>query len=306
MNFFRKDQGISDTEIQMRKIRSTVFQHMLITRGWKYRIFLRYLRVFKYISFAPTRGKFLEYYYTLMRYLDDVVDGDAPMPEGYTSETEYIKEKIHFAKHPVYPKDEIDHLILFCFRLAESFHENFQEETQDILGSLLFDANRKGKMIIFPSKILMQHFHVLDIRGTIKATLKIFKEDPAKYTLLEPLGTACRYQYDLEDLVTDMQAGYVNIPEEDCKTFDIHIQDMHNLSSAKIKAWCRYRASEGMKLLAEHRKLLPEGNFSLLSRATFPLVYEHPARRLFKEVLDTDKYFNKILLQQEKQLHDYA
>ena len=48
---------------------------MLNTRGWKYRVFLRYLKLFKYLAFAPKRGEFLESYYTLMRYIDDVLDG---------------------------------------------------------------------------------------------------------------------------------------------------------------------------------------------------------------------------------------
>ena len=56
-------------------MRNRVFKHMLKTRGWKYRAFLRYLRFFKYAAFAPTRGEFLESYYVLMRFLDDVVDG---------------------------------------------------------------------------------------------------------------------------------------------------------------------------------------------------------------------------------------
>ena len=64
-----------DTKKQI-KMRNRVFKHMLKTRGWKYRAFLRYLRFFKYAAFAPTRGEFLESYYVLMRFLDDVVDGD--------------------------------------------------------------------------------------------------------------------------------------------------------------------------------------------------------------------------------------
>ena len=140
------------------QMRTRVFQHMLNTRGWKYRAFLRYLRFFKYAAFAPVRGEFLESYYVLMRFLDDIVDGDAPLPEGYPNETEYISEKIKFSKNLINPKDEVDYLMLFCFELADRFGEDFKAETEDILNSLLFDANRRGKMIIFPKKELMNHF----------------------------------------------------------------------------------------------------------------------------------------------------
>ncbi|MDO8928003.1 MAG: hypothetical protein Q7W54_03345 [Bacteroidota bacterium] len=50
---------------QAKEMRSQVFRHMLETRGWKYRAFLRQLRFFKYVAFAPVRGEFLESYKSL-------------------------------------------------------------------------------------------------------------------------------------------------------------------------------------------------------------------------------------------------
>ena len=266
-------------------MRNRVFEYMLKTRGWKYRAFLRYLRLFKYAAFAPTRGEFLESYYVLMRFLDDIVDGDAPLPEGYFDESEYINSKILFSKNPIDPKDEVDYLMLYCFELAERFGEDFRVETEDILNSLLFDANRRGKMIIFPKKDLMHHFHLLDIRGTIRATLKVFKDDPDKYELLEPLGVACRYHYDIEDIEADLAAGYVNISQEECVQLDITREDLNDPSSLKIKKWLFQRDEEGMQLLEEHHQRLHKGNFSLLEKWTFSLVYELPARKVFKKII---------------------
>lgn len=266
-------------------MRNRVFKYMLQTRGWKYRVFLRYLRFFKYAAFAPTRGEFLESYYVLMRFLDDIVDGDAPLPKGYLNESDYILEKIQFSKSLVNPNDEVDYLMLYCFELAEKFGEDFHSETEDILNSLLFDAKRRGKMIIFPKKELMHHFHLLDIRGTIKATLKVFKDDPNKYELLEPLGVACRYQYDIEDITSDLAAGYVNISQEDCIKFDIGKKDLYDSSSQKIKKWIRQRAIDGLELIEEHHRILRVSEFSLLEKWTFLLVYELPAKKVFKKII---------------------
>ena len=130
----------NDQVKSIKELRSDIFQHMLRTRGLKYRTFLWHLRSFKYVAFAPIRGEFLESYYTLMRYLDDVVDGDAPLSRSYTTEIEYILEKIEFSKHPHHPKDEIDFLMQYCIQLAEKFGQDFEEETNDILKCLLFDA----------------------------------------------------------------------------------------------------------------------------------------------------------------------
>jgi hypothetical protein len=270
---------------QAKKFRSEVFRHMCETRGWKYRVFLRYLLFFKYIAFAPTRGEFLESYYTLMRYLDDVVDGDLPLPKSYANESEYLSEKIEFSKNPIEPKDEIDSLMMYCFKLAEEFGEDFHAETSDILDALQFDAKRRGKGIIFPREELFFHFHLLDVRGTIRATLKVFKDDPDKYKILEPLGIACRHQYNIEDFEADITAGYINISLEDFERFGIRQEDLHNSSSPAIISWLRHHAREGLSLLIEHNRILPQGNFSLLEKAVFKVVYELPARKVFLKFL---------------------
>lgn len=285
-------------------MRSKVFHQMLETRGWKYRAFLRYLRFFKYAAFAPLRGEFLESYYVLMRYLDDIVDGDLPLPVGYSNASKYMAEKISFSFNPVNPQDEVDHLMMYCFELAKKFGEDFQEETKDILESLLFDAKRGDKLIIFPQEELARHFHVLDIKGTIRATLKIFKDNPEKYLILEPLGKASRYQYDLEDFQADIAAGYVNISREDCEHFGISEEDLQASSSLKVKAWLRYHAEQGIALLEEHHRLLPTGNFSLFERLVFRFVYENPARKVFLHTLSETKIDTQPITMTEDKLNN--
>jgi hypothetical protein len=261
---------------------------MLEKRSWKYKSFLRFLRIFKYISFAPVRGEFLESYYILMRYLDDIVDGDVQLPGNHKTSAEYICEKIRFAENPVHPADEVDYLMIYCFQLANKFKAEFHSETKDILNSLLFDAHRRDQLNIYTSAELNEHFHRLDIRGTIRATLKIFNDDPDKYKLLRPLGIACRIQYDLEDFESDIAAGYINISKEEFNELNIKKEDLFDVSSTPIKIWFRKRAQKGMELLEEHHQLIPAGKFSLLERATFKLVYENPARRLFMQILTND------------------
>lgn len=276
-----------------RQMRHQVFRHQLRTRRWKYRSFLRYLRLFKYASLQFKRGEFLESYYTLMRYFDDVADGDAPLPAGYENAVAYLENKRKFARSPVHPKEPADYLLLYALQTGRSFGSSFETETEDILRSLCFDARRNGKWQLFPEKELAEHFHLLDIRGTIRATLKVFGEDPAKYPLLEPLGMACRYHYDLRDFKEDLKTGYINISKEDCADFKISMDDLKQGDSAGIRKWKIHRARQGLQLLEEHHRRLPSGRFSLLARWTFPLVYEQPARKFFLQVLKgTDPDFD--------------
>jgi hypothetical protein len=191
-----------------------VFAHMMSTRGPKYKQFLNALKTFKYLSRDPAKGEFLESYYVLMRYIDDVVDGDARLPEKYSSSADFVKEKILFLDKMENPKDPIDHLIIHCSDVADRFAQDYNLESKAIMSSMLFDAERQGTWKVFPQKQLSHHFHMLDITGTVKATLKVFGEDPGFSPKLEPLGLASRLYYDLRDLSADLAAGYVNFSIE--------------------------------------------------------------------------------------------
>ncbi|TLX73284.1 hypothetical protein E9993_15965 [Labilibacter sediminis] len=133
----------------------------------------------------------------------------------------------------------------------------------------------------------MHHFHLLDVRGTIRATLKLFKESPDKYELLSPLGIATRIHYDLQDYESDLKAGYINISQEDCTQFGIDSGNIRNTSHPSVQKWFQHQANKGMKLLDEHHRNLSLADFSLLTRTTLPLVYELPAKKFFNKVLSS-------------------
>jgi len=42
-------------------------------------------------------------------------------------------------------------------------------------------------------------------------------------------------------------------------------------------------------LLAKHRRMLPQGKFTLLERMVFNYVYEKPARKTFRKVIEENK-----------------
>jgi len=221
-----------------------------------------------------------------MRYIDDIVDGDAPVPKGYKDSEEYICSKLAFSKSLMNPEDEVDYLMVYCQELGRKIGEDFTDETDDILSSLLFDAKRRNKYIIFPEEELMLHFHTMDVRGTIKATLKLFNEEPDKYKLLEPLGIATRIHYDLQDYDSDLEAGYVNITKEDCERFGISMDIIRDRSHPSVQAWFIHQANKGLKLIEAHHKNMLEADFSWLTRWTLPVIYEWPAKKFYTDVLN--------------------
>ncbi|MFH1054256.1 MAG: hypothetical protein V1740_07595 [Candidatus Woesearchaeota archaeon] len=310
------------------------FREMIERDPTKYSSFLFGLRAFKYLGVMRTggnvrdalrRGRFLETMYVLMRRLDDIVDGDSQLPEGYNkTQADYIEEKMGFFQYPSNPEDEIEELII-GFReqareISDIFYDQVIDNTYKIMTSLLFDAKRKGEMIIFNEDELLHHFHSLDIQGTIRAALLIFNEDPRNCYALEPLGRAVRIYYNLRDFSEDFIDGYVNFSKEDYGRYSMNIPDLKstrvvcfyiendevrtsglkgkkrkariaeirqklvNSLPRSIRSWYSNQAHQGLALLEDYRDNIEDTNFGWLTQKTLSYVFERPAEQFFQEI----------------------
>ena len=276
---------MTNLEERVENIRRELYEHVLSTRKNKYYWFFKALKTFKHLSVNKVRGEFLETYYFLMRYIDDIVDGSHPrdLPIGLRSH--YVEGRIKFATDSKSPHDDADYLMLHCFNLAERLGLDFTQETLDILASLHFDASRVGRNRIFTKGELMQHFYSLDIRGTTRLALKIFQEDPRKQSLLENLARASRIYYNLRDYDEDISLGFINIPSEDIDSFQIPIEEIKDKQSPAIREWIQAESNTGLELLERYKIIMSTAQFRLLTRLTLMLVYYKPARRYFEKAL---------------------
>lgn len=282
------DLSISESNSEIaRQCRQRIYAHMIETRGKKYRVFLCGLRSAKYLACQPKRGELLESIYAFMRYLDDIADGDIPLPQGHSSPADYIQGKIAFANEKREPQDAAEKLLLHCFELADQTGENYLSETNDILGSLHFDAKRRNpnSPISLPQCDLQHHFHLLDIRGTIGACLKLSQEKGVQVNDLQPLGDASRIFYSIRDFDEDIKAGFNNVSVEDTQSLGIEPEDMRDSSSKKVQLWFRQEAQKGMNMLQDHRMELPKMPLRRLTKAALWWVYERPAKKFFQHIL---------------------
>ncbi len=311
-------------ETLARDMRNQVFLHMLKTRPRKYitsLISLESSRLLGLILAKPQgyrttirRGKLLESYYVLMRIIDDIADGDLPLPFYSKDIVDFIKERIdfsssHHSQNPRRSNNDIDHLMFYCFKLAEECGFSIEQENKDILETLLFDAQRRlhakttGKNQIFPEAKHRYNYYLLDIRGTIRGSLKIVVgEDSEKYSLLESLGEASRIYSNLKDLREDLRAGLINISIEDCQRHGIPIplleshRDLefmlsYNSLDKSLKQWKTEQMEKGLSLIKDHQIVMRRNKFKLFTRISLKIGYEIPAER----------YFNKILRKEVRQ-----
>ncbi len=265
-----------------KEFRDDMYIRMLQRDRKKYYSFLLALKTFRFASMSSVRGSFLENYYFLMRYVDDVVDGDIPLQKEFSTAEEFVSRKIDFLHCMKEPDDNVDFMILYSAELGKKFDEDFSQETEDILNSLLFDAKRRNRREISSAKDLNDHFHLLDIRGTIKASLKVFGEDPEKYEILKPLGLATRIMYNLRDYEEDVNKGLINIPLEDIGRLGINC--FESCLSPGVKEWFIEQKYKGLDLLRQHEETYREGNFGLLSRIALKFVFEKPTQKYLEKV----------------------
>src|SRR3989344_2561751 len=235
-------------------VREDVFNQMLERGKPEYKWFILGIRILRRLSGSFERSHLMENYYIAMRFVDDVADGDVPLPDGYASSADYVQQKIDNLTARGLPKDKVDELFKLCFKLAKEAGFDISEETVDILESLLFDAKRKGTHQIFSGQELYDHFYKLDIRGVIGEALK---------------------------------AGLVNISAEDCERLDITID---TLKSRKYKnhpgvlQWCKEQAKKGLTLIEEYQKRKKDIHLQVLIDVALKLAFEAKAKAFMADV----------------------
>lgn len=317
------------TRLVSDEMRDGIYLHMLATRGTKYVAMILALRfanlVSRYVYLSPERGELVESFYVMMRYVDDVVDGDAKLPERFGSGVEFVQDKIDFSKTlrkspaEAQPIDAVDRRMVHCYDLAARLGFSIDEETNAILSSMLFDSRRllKAKtsgIEAYSRDELADHFDKLDIVGTISGIIKA-RGGYSEYVerLLEavkPLGTASRIFYTLQDYHTDIRAKLLNIPDEDMIKYRISKEELlrsgndleHILKAPKLKpediryvltppvrSWFLQEAAEGLRAIGQYKRNMAEVRKEIridrLSATTLYLMYEVPANNFFRGVL---------------------
>ncbi len=262
-----------------------------------YKWFLNGIQALKKVPGYKEQSIFLENFYAVMRYVDDVVDGDVKLPAGYTSAITYVEEKIKFVEtKDMPPRDEIEKYIALCFKLGAEFQHDFHKETKDILSSLLFDARRRDTHETFDENTLHNHFYLLDTRGTIEGALKLFGEDPELYHVLEPLGEATRIYYNLRDFREDVAAGLVNISSGDCARLNISQDELaknHYENHSGVYTWFKEQAKKGLGLIEEYHRKKKGVNFKPVTEVALKLAFEAKAK-LFMSAVAKGKH-DKVL-----------
>lgn len=263
---------------------------------------------FSFRGFIPqvfTKKDLLRNHYFLMREIDDIVDGDKALPEGYALVLEYVDQRIDFyeqlqnGKSPD-PIESADYLMIRSVELADKLGYDISLPTMHALESMRFDAKRRGTGYIPTQKELDKHFNLQDILGTATGLLMLFDHySPELYQALIPIGTAHRDSLTIEDLQSDLAKGIVNFSQEDCLKYGLTNEDVNTLiegkqanpekytsAHSKLQIWIEDKSIQGLALISEHNKLKKEYGFPITPLFMIKLFYENNAKSTLEKALN--------------------
>ena len=295
-----------------------IMQEQFQRRNFKYRLFFsgllfeKYIFKFDKIPKYKERGLLLRNYYFLMRYLDDIIDGDILIKDYITidDKIKYLEEKLSNFTNKSNPKDDVDKMIKECLLLAEDIGFSMENESKFIINSLIFASLKYSislSLKIVSSDELNKHFYDLDILGTVSGCLKIYNENEENINALYYLGKASRKYYDMRDFVEDIKRGLVNISREDIQKFNITENDIYkvmSISDEYIKI-CKnsFSNSKLLNILPEsilnflmecynysnenldlYHNLISDCKLRNSTRLTLNLGYEQPIKKYLKTI----------------------
>ncbi len=245
------------------------------------------------------RTLFLNNYYALMRHWDDIADGDQAVPEGFPNGKE---GRIAFIEHAFKIVDgkadpnldkEACELADFCFRLGDSFGEDFRPQAKELLENLLYDAKRFGTNEVAVSKEELDENFEKEISGCAKATRKIFGEPEYADQIIRPLARAVQTYYTLRDFFEDVRMGIINISVNEMKEKNLNLEDLKDPNNLQLQKWFLEQAQEALALMEEYDKDITVYNLKRITRGALKFAFKIKAKVFLKKVVRRQGFIEK-------------
>ena len=138
----------STTIAEAAELRSRIHDHMLQTRGGKYRTWLHVVSAIRHVAHAgeylaplgahyfddaAKRIEIIDTLYAILRIIDDFVDGDAPLPPAWKSSAAYVEHLMEATRGRSENEDPNGRLLDSVFALGNTLDMNLRAGVTDIL-----------------------------------------------------------------------------------------------------------------------------------------------------------------------------
>lgn len=208
----------------------------------------------------PIRAALIRSAYFWFRHVDDVVDGDKPLPAGYQNQQEFMQEKVLLVQqisqpdgHPVFGDPE-DILLADYFSLAKRLRIDLSEESLAVLDTIALDEERARTRRVLSQRELNDYFDKLDF-ACIGGALKVAGETCDSGDL-SSLSWAVRTMFNLRDFPRDFAQGIINISREEMQLYDIDLDQLQGRATVTqlveyepMNGWYAYQTAMSKSFL---------------------------------------------------------
>ena len=217
-------------------------------KPFKKRVFFRLIgqlpKLYQTYNFEQPeqRAEFVRFYYDVLRYIDDVVDGDTATTDGKLIEKAAAQDFVNRLKTEQFSSEDegIRVVLEYCHELADQIGlEGFKNKNLQLLDSLEFDLERRGditddKIILSSDQEIQQRYFM----NFIDPCFGLMAQTVDQPTMTEPMreiGRASRRYYNLEDLFEDISRGLINVSREDASKFGLDEDSFLGLAQWLLK-----------------------------------------------------------------------
>ena len=239
----------------------------------------------------PERARIIKSGYFWLRHIDDIADGDKPVPTDYSSRKEYLEGRREIvnalASGSTAIGDKQDIMLLDYLLTAKRLGFDLSGESLAILDTMIIDEERSRTGRILTQQELTEYYDKLDY-ACIDGALKVAGEG---YTSkdLEDLSMAVRTRFNLHDLTRDLKAGIINVPREDIARYGIDLAMCARLQRVEqlftyepMRIWYEDQVAFGLDALQRAKDKLRIMRLKWQTRLALDFVFAKPAEKTFR------------------------
>ena len=229
------------------------------------------------------------------RWVDDVADGDRPLPKGYTTRREFLQRRdsvanlLFFHSEETIYGDREDILLAHYYFLARKRGIDLTRESFDILESIVWDEERARNRRVLTQQELNDGLNKLDF-ACIDGGFKVAEESYSSQDLFA-LSWAVRTMFNLRDFPKDFAKGIINISAEDIERYEVDLTRLEGRSTIEelidygsTRDWYRDQIRYGKNFLDQALSTLGHLRLKWISRAVVNVNFVGPTQR------NLDKY----------------
>lgn len=239
----------------------------------------------------PERGRIIKSGYFWLRHIDDIADGEKPVPTDYNSRKEYLERRREIVSDLASGRtaigDKQDILLLDYLLTAKRLGFDLTGESLAILDTMIIDEERSRTGRLLTQQELTEYYDKLDY-ACIDGAFKVAGEG---YTSrdLEDLSMAIRTRFNLHDLTRDLKAGIINVSKEDIARYGIDLamcarqQRVEQLFTYEpMRSWYGDQVAFGWEALQRAKDKLRVMCLKWQTRFALDFVFAKPAEKTFR------------------------